>query len=127
MKKMRQSWLATFMHNLKFAIGIGCISILFITAAQCNKAEELVGPSPEPATPELIYEGDSIVYMKAWDTLKPQKFLVTKDTTKSIKKPLVQKPKKKKVVKVVKKKKHLSAQDRENVEFEKWYRKTHKK
>lgn len=125
MKKMRQSRLATFMHNLKFAIGIGCISILFITAAQCNKAEELVGPSPEPATPELIYEGDSIVYMKAWDTLKSQKLLVTKDTTKRVTRASTQKVKKKKAV--VKKKKYRSLQDRENAEFEKWYKSKHKK
>ena len=124
MKKMRQSRLATFMHNLKFAIGIGCISILFITAAQCNKADELIGPIP-PIITEVAYEGDSLVYLKAWDTLKPQKLLATKDTTKKVTRAPTQKVKKKKVV--VKKKKFRSIQDRENAEFEQWYKSKHKK
>ena len=124
MKKMRHSRLATFMHNLKFATGIGCISILFITAAQCNKADELIGPIPSIIT-EVAYEGDSLVYLKAWDTLKPQKLLATKDTTKKVTRAPTQKVKKKKVV--VKKKKFRSIQDRENAEFEQWYKSKHKK
>ncbi len=123
MKKMRQSRFATFMHNLKFAVGIGFISMLFITAARCNKADELIGPVPAISA-EVVYEGDSLVYLKAWDTIKNTKPIATTDTAKSTKKPLVQKAKKKKVIK---KKKYLSPQDRENAEFEKWYRKTHKK
>ena len=93
--------------------------------AKCKKAEELVGPSPEPATPELIYEGDSIVYMKAWDTLRVPKSAVARDTTKQANKPQIQKIKKKKAI--VKKKKYRSLQDRENAEFEKWYKSRHKK